>query len=288
MLNCLGESGLKEFTNEHVNEAAVKVGDSLQGFLDRLWESFNNDSRKIFYGLTESEIENDRVGKPESRFLVAGGFAIEGGKKHTATCRLLADHVEGTKDGASAVGQLFGEWDCYRNNIRTILELRINQIPVANARLHRLVTKCLDDIPDHPDDCLNNLTSIEDVALDYVWESELGNGDIPNEIVAYWTQAPRDRDYIIKEMMAGNNWRKPRKRFSQIKILQRLTGSTEDFDRKAKYITKDSYVLLNAIHQFRNRTEHKGGQAIHEGVAVSALLLCIELLSCLAREIGGK
>ena len=42
---------------------------------------------------------------------------------------------------------------------------------------------------------------------------------------------------------------------------------------------------LDAIHQFRNRSEHAEGQSIHAGVAVSALLLCIELLSCLDREL---
>ncbi|HAH46423.1 MAG TPA: hypothetical protein DCM07_16520 [Planctomycetaceae bacterium] len=58
------------------------------------------------------------------------------------------------------------------------------------------------------------------------------------------------------------------------------------FDPKSKSVSKDTYVLLNAIHQFRNRSEHAEGQSIHEGVAVSALLLCIELLSCLERELG--
>ena len=287
-LNRLGEMGATEFTNDHVNEAAKHVSDELQDFLGRLWESFDTDARKVFYGLSEGEVDNDLIGKPESKFLLAGGFASKDGKKHSSTCRLLSEHVEGTKAGASAVGQLFGKWESYRNEIRTILELRIKQIDMTSARLHRLVTKCLDDIPDHPDDCLNNLTSIEDVALDFVWEHEFGSGEIPSELISYWTQSPRDRDYIVKEMMDSSSWRKPSKRFSQIKILQRLTGSTEGFEAKAKYVSKDSYVLLNAIHQFRNRTEHADGQPIHEGVAVSALLLCIELLSCLAREIGGK
>lgn len=57
------------------------------------------------------------------------------------------------------------------------------------------------------------------------------------------------------------------------------------FEPKSKSVSKDTYVLLNAIHQFRNRSEHAEGQLIHAGVAVSALLLCIELLSCLEREL---
>ncbi|WP_153306910.1 hypothetical protein [Desulfonatronum thioautotrophicum] len=34
----------------------------------------------------------------------------------------------------------------------------------------------------------------------------------------------------------------------------------------------DTYVLLAALHNFRNRAEHPDGQSIHLGVAVAALM----------------
>ena len=288
MLNCLGESGSKEFTNAHVNETAKHVSDELQEFLGRLWESFDTDARKVFYSLSEGDVENDRIGKLESKFLVAGGFAAKDGKKHSCTCRLLSEHVEGTKDGASAVGQLFGEWENYRNEIRTILELRLGQIPIFDRGLNRLVKRAIEDIPDYPNYCLNNLTSIEEEALDFIWKYEFDGGVVPKNVIAYWTTDARTKDNIISDLMAKDDWRTPKDRFKQLALLQRLTGSKADFEPKAAHVSKDTYVLLNAIHQFRNRSEHADGQPIHEGVAVSALLLCIELLSCLAREIGGK
>lgn len=287
-LNRLGEMGAKEFTNAHVNEAAKHVSDELQEFLGRLWESFDTDARKVFYSLSEGDVENDRIGKPESKFLVAGGFAAKDGKKHSCTCRLLSEHVEGTKDGASAVGQLFGEWENYRNEIRTILELRLGQIPIFDRGLNRLVKRAIEDIPDYPNYCLNNLTSIEEEALDFIWKYEFDGGMVPKSVIAYWTTDARTKDNIISDLMAKDDWRTPKDRFKQLALLQRLTGSKADFEPKAAHVSKDTYVLLNAIHQFRNRSEHADGQPIHEGVAVSALLLCIELLSCLAREIGGK
>ena len=86
-------------------------------------------------------------------------------------------------------------------------------------------------------------------------------------------------------MIKTDDWSLPQDRYKQLAILQRLTGSKIGFDPKSKHVSKDTYVLLNAIHLFRNRREHADGQSIHEGVAVSALLLCIELLSCLEREL---
>ena len=87
-------------------------------------------------------------------------------------------------------------------------------------------------------------------------------------------------------MMEGGSIAVPPDRPKQLGLLQVLTGSTMHVDAKAKHVSKDAYVLLNAIHQFRNRSEHADGQVIDVGVAVSALLLCIELLGCLSRELG--
>ncbi len=87
-------------------------------------------------------------------------------------------------------------------------------------------------------------------------------------------------------MMKADDWNLSRDRFEQLAILQRLTGSKMYFAPKSKSDSKDTYVLQNVIHQFRNRSEHAEGQSIHEGVAVFALLRCIELMSCLQRELG--
>ena len=70
--------------------------------------------------------------------------------------------------------------------------------------------------------------------------------------------------------------------------MQLLTGSTKDFESKAKAVSKDSYVLLNAIHCFRNRNQHGEGQEIHLGVAVAAIMTCLELLACLERELRDE
>jgi hypothetical protein len=288
LLNFLVASGKTLLTNEDVNAAAGPVAAGLSDFLDKLWSDCNSDVKTAFHMIVENDgIDQDQVGKEETRFLLARGFAARSGNKITASCRMFTQHVRGAGPDTGTLDRMFGTWDAYRNEIRSILELRIKQIRIVNARLHRLVTRCLDDIPDFPNDCLNNLTSIEEIALDTIWQHEFGtDGKISRTVIAYWTQPPRDADNIIKPMMQDDDWRLPRDRFKQLAILQRLTGSKVNFDSQARSVSKDTYVLLNAIHQFRNRTEHADGQAIHAGVAVSAVLMCIELLSCLERELG--
>ena len=288
ILNSLVGKAPGELDNGHVNRGAGLVAAELSDYMDKLWNEFGTAAKNAFHLLVENEwLDKERVGKEEARVLVEHGFAVRDGGKIRATCRLFVHHVRGSKPDTSTLGRMFGTWDAYRGEIRSILELRIKQIRIVNARLHKLVHQCLSDIPEFPDDCLNNLTRIEEVALDIIWQHEFGaDAVVPKSVISYWTQPPRDTDNIIQPMMNADNWRLPHDRFKQLALLQRLTGSKLNFDAHAKSVSKDTYVLLNAIHQFRNRTEHGDGQPIHEGVAVSALLLCIELLSCLERELA--
>ena len=85
-------------------------------------------------------------------------------------------------------------------------------------------------------------------------------------------------------MMDRDNWSIPGDPGLQLRTLQYLTGSYQGFESQAKCTSKDTYVLLNAIHSYRNRGQHTGGQQMHVGVAVAAMISCVELLACLARE----
>jgi len=85
-----------------------------------------------------------------------------------------------------------------------------------------------------------------------------------------------------------DEWKVPRSRKKQINLLQLLTGSLEgEFESKAKAVSKDIYVLMTVIHRFRNRNQHADGQEMPAGVAVAAILACIELLECLSREFSA-
>jgi hypothetical protein len=87
-------------------------------------------------------------------------------------------------------------------------------------------------------------------------------------------------------MMQTNCWDVSADPLDQIRLLGLLTGSHRNFDARAKATSKDTYVLIDAIHNFRNRAQHPDGQSIHAGVAVAAIIACLELLACLERELG--
>jgi hypothetical protein len=288
LLNRLRAGGTaRTIDNEAVIDAAKLTIDGARGWLDALWDDCHTGAKDLFRLLSErGELPVSQVARDEAECLVARGLAIRAGNRLKPACRMVQTHVRDILPDAGTLRRLFGTWESYRNQIRNILQFRLGQIPIVNNRLRRLVERSIEDIPDFADDCLNSLTNIEEIALDVIWENEFGaHKRLPTDLVAYWTVAPRAEDSLVSRLMDTDNWRVPSDRLDQVRLLQLLTGSKSGFDARAKKVSKSTYVLINAIHSFRNRSEHADGQSLHLGVAVAAIVTCVELLDCLAREL---
>jgi len=272
--------------NEDINLAAKKVADNLSYLISAMWQDCHAGAKDLYIHLVDrGDLLFSNVKRHEAACLIEKGFAKRDGNKLTASCRILQEHIRGTKPSTGSMAHLFGSWDDYQVNIRSLLERRLAHISRFDDRLYRLIERAIDDIPDYPDDCLNNLTGIRDCALNLIWVREFGSGmRVPQDVIAYWTESPRSQHNMIQHMMNSNRWNVPTDPLSQIRLLSLLTGSFRNFDSKANATSKDTYVLIDAIHNFRNRAQHHDGQAIHLGVAVAAIMTCLELLGCLERE----
>jgi len=271
--------------NETVNRAAKKALENLSDVISAMWQDCPAAAQDLYIHLVDHGDQpfND-AGKDERDCLIEKGFSRKSGNKLAASCRMLQEYIQGARPDAGSMARLFGSWDDYQDNIRSLLEHRLNHISRFDDRLHRLVARAIEDIPDFPDDCLNNLTGIRDSALQIIWQREFApEMRVPQNLVSYWTENPRSNHRLISDMMQSKNWRISDDPLNQIRLLGLLTGCHRDFDAKAKVTTKDTYVLIDAIHNFRNRSQHPDGQSIHLGVAVAAIMACLELLACLDR-----
>jgi hypothetical protein len=274
-------------TNGSVNDAGRDPDDKCSGILDYLWSDCSAPAADLYRHILETgQLDYGGLPKQERVALIDVGLIVQHNGKAGSACRLMETHIGGTNPEFGALARMFGSWDSYKANIRGILERRIAQIPRFDETLTHMVQRAIEDLPEHPDTSLSNLSHIEDHALDLIWTGELGGARcLGSDVITYWTESPRDRHNLVRPMMEADHWEIPGDRASQLRVLQLLTGSHQDFGRSiAKCATKDTYVLLSAIHTFRNRHQHSGGQSIELGVAVSALMLCVELLACLAKS----
>ncbi len=272
--------------NECVNSVALKAVESLSPLISALWDDCPAQAKDVYAHLIErGELKYNDIGKDERNCLTEKGFARQVSNKLTATCRMLQEHIRGAEQDSGSMARLFSTWEDYKANIRGLLERRLAQIPRFDERLYHYADLAIKDIPQFPDICLSNLTQIEERALDLICQREFGTTKaIPQEIIDYWAvAAPGDKTaQRLKEHAITSV---PADRWLQCGILQLLTGSKQDIESRAKHVTKDTYVLLNALHSFRNRNQHSDGQNMHVGVAVAAIMVCLELLSCLEREL---
>ena len=278
-----------EVDNKTVNQAANKACDKYSAILSRMWDDCTASAQDLFVYLNKrGKISASEAGKSESRELVEKGFASKAGSKLLPGCRMLLEYIRQEQADVGSMARLFGSWESYTKNIRDLLQRRLGHIRRFDDRLFYLVEMAIKDILEYPDYCLNNLTGIRDRTLQLIWESEFGPGKkVPVEVVRYWTNNPRSDHGMVKGMMNSDCWDLPADPLDQIRLLSLLTGSFRNFEPKAKGLSKDSYVLIDVIHTFRNRAQHPDGQSIRIGVAVAALMACIELLACLEREIGN-
>jgi hypothetical protein len=298
LLNRIADVKAASISPGGVNEAAQNPDEKCSGLLERIWADNAAPLQDLYLDIVESgqKVYNElpKIGRAA---LIDAGFIVQHNGKASSACRLIQAHFGGTNPESGAIGRMFGSWENYTTNIRGILERRIAHLRRFDETLFHMVERAIEDVPLHIDTCLNGLTHIEERSLDIVWKRELEpDGCLPPAVISQWSQISlafheSKRPRVLADMIRAdeggekNAWKLPADRPSQLALLQLLTGSHQHYtDVVARCASKDTYVLLNAIHCFRNRSQHSGGQVIGLGAAVSALMLCIELLACLDRE----
>lgn len=276
-------------SNDDVNRAATAVDQLVGPLLKDLWSDCSIQAQDLFRELSDGRARSVREVLAEHLYeLTSKGFATREGEKVRGACRLLRRFVDQTEDDSGVIGRISGTWDTYRENIRTILARRLNHIDRYDDRLFHLIERSLEDLPDYPNECLNGLTGIRDRTLEIIWDAEAGaDRRIPERTTEYWSAPSRIDDRLLLRMRDSNDWRVPRSDPAvQIRLLQLLTGSAQGFESRAGAANKDVYVLLNAIHGYRNRGQHSDGEPIRLGVAISAMMTAIELAAILGESLG--
>ncbi|MBF0400283.1 MAG: ATP-binding protein [Magnetococcales bacterium] len=267
--------------NAGVNAAAVHaLGNGVNGILAYLWADCPEPAKDLFRHLVEhGQLNVSEVGKDERDRLTEKGFAKISSNKISPNCRLLEHHIKSQIDDAGSIVRLFGEWEDYRINIRSVLQRRLRQIPNIDGRLKRLIERSIEDIPDYPGECLVNMRGIADRALDVIWEAEFfeERSILPSWIYEWQSEGQKGID----------GWENsfPGDRPQQIRLLQLMTGAYRGQSApRARTVNKSIYYLLNSIFSFGNFGQHLEGEIVNAGTAVAAIMNCIELASCFSEN----
>ena len=274
--------------NDSVVAAANGMIQDVRRWLRAIWVECPQEAQEAYQALVRNgEMTIQAIGSNAKDALRARGFAHVHRNKARPRCHLMREYLNSTSGDSGSLARLFNAPDDYRSNIGEVLRIRLEQIRAFDNDLQRWVGQSILGIPDHPGDCLTNLTDIRDRSLDLVMKHEFGsNREVPADLVEYWKDKCPAYNKAVSTLIGQKSLLVPNDRAIQLGVLQLLTGGGPGLESKARLVSKDTYEMISAIHGLRNRKEHADGQLVCESVAVATIMMCLALLERLAEELS--
>jgi hypothetical protein len=270
----------EECTSASISAAAMRSKESVETTLDRLWRELSETAKELQRAvIEEKQIATAKWPNRDVELLVERGFVVrQGADRLHRPNKLLAQFLLGADTADGSLRRLFGTENDYLLNARAALELRLGQLASLDTSLGRSIERGLHDLPDYPENCIQNVRNIVDRALELIWSVEIPDRKIPEEWFNYWKKTgERSPEHW--------NGQFPTKRGHKIGLLHLLTG-TESSDPVAKYITRSTYVLVSAAQGFGDFGQHIDGNTVHAATGVAAMAVCVEMAATVAREIA--
>ncbi|SDZ17718.1 hypothetical protein SAMN04487939_12036 [Lysobacter sp. yr284] len=262
---------------EVINAACNSAFPALLDKLDALWLDCSPSSQDLLRRvLDEDVVSRAGIASGDAETLLERGFVRSAGNKLQGPSRLLRRYLDEQPNEGSALARLFGATDAYQRNLKGVLERRIGAISGIDSTLKRYLERSAEELPDHPDVFLSNVRGIVDKAFDLIWAAEIPNKKIPSGWMSIWK---RNNELRVDE------WETTFPQGGRRVVLLKLMTGSERSAPCAKYVTKGTHVLLDAVHAFGDFGQHQEGARIDSGMAYAALHLCIELSACLACEL---
>ncbi len=281
ILNIVCETGISGVVSPEAMKAAYESAfPTLHDKLDALWIDCPPSSQDLMWRvLDEGSVPRNGIAAADAETLIERGFVHSAANRLQRPSRLLGKYLGEQPGEGNALVRLFGTTDVYRKNLKGVLERRLGQLNGIDLTLKRYLERGTEDLPEHPDVFLSNVRGIVNQAFELIWKSEVPDKRIPSGWMAVWK---RNEERRIEE------WETT---FPQgvhrVRLLNLMTG-TDKSAPCAKYVTKSTYVLMNAVHAFGDFGQHQEGAPIDPGTAYSALHLCVELAAALTRELPNE
>lgn len=278
ILNAVCETGTGGAVSPDAMKSACDVAFlPLRDKLDALWIECEPTAQDLFRRVTEEgSIARAGISNADAETLIDRGFVAPVANKLLRPNRLLLKYLGESSNESNAIIRLFSRQDDYLANMRGVLERRIAQIDGLDKELQRYLTLGVRELPEFPKVFFSNIRGIIDRSLELIWDAELDQKRIPSEWTSVWrfNGESKAEEWLTRFPQGGQRMR----------LLDLMTG-TKRCDRCAKYVTKSTYVLANAVQGFGDFGQHQEGAPIDPGTAFSGLHLCIELAAAITREV---
>jgi hypothetical protein len=219
--------------------------------LDALWIDCPPSCQDLMWRvLDEGSVTRAGIAAADAETLIERGFVHTAANKLQRPSRLLGRYLKEQPHEGNALVRLFGTPDAYQKNLKGVLKRRLGQLSGIDSTLQRYLVRGTEDLPDYPGVFLSNVRGIVNQAFELIWKGEVPDKRIPSEWMAVWKRNQERRlDDWETTFPQGVH---------RVRLLNLMTG-TERSAPCAKYVTRGTYVLMNAVHAFGDFGQHQEG-----------------------------
>ena len=260
-------------SKSHADRIAREMAEERRELLAALWDECQMEIRSDLVALADGDIRLAEVPDERKRELELRGFARSSGTRLRGSCRLMVQYAQQRGGEVENLRRLFGDAERFESNIRSLLELRLAQVPGVAPQLAEVVQRAIRDLQPNPANSIVWARSIAEKGLDLIWEAELpADKSLPDG----W-ESVRER-FDERGLL-------PTRRGRQCGILRLVTG-TEDHAPVTKFVTKPTCLLIDHIQSVGDFGQHKGDTAVSVSFAASFCLSAIGLCESLAQDLA--
>lgn len=282
ILNELCDSGAPGLVSaDRMKAACACVFPSLYDMVDALWIDCPPSSQDLLRLVLEhGAVARNGIPALDAEILIERGFVHFVANKLQRPSRMLCRFLEEQPNEGNSLSRFFGTKEGFQKNFKNVMERKIALLTGIDATLKRYFELGADDLPGHPDIFLTHVRGIVDKAFDLIWQAEIPNRRIPSDWMAIWKRNGEQRLQEWETTFPQGG--------SRVRLLNLMTGAGRSVPC-AKYITRETYVLFNAVYAFGDFGQHQDGVRVDPGTAYAVLHLCVELAATLNRELpAGK
>jgi len=259
---------------------ALLIGPSSR--LEALWRGCPDQTKSDIEALTKGELLANEIPTDRLRFLTDRGLARRAGNKLRLSNRMINRLASTRSVDVAGVRKLFGSAEDFAANIRTVLELRLAQMPSCDGKLRKYVKRSIDHLPDDPEGAVGSARDLFDRATQLIWEAECPGDKVPSDWIDAWKYSGRTNRLVDT---FGKDPTIPEPRGLQCNLLRTATGQ-QRLKPVTKYVTKRTYVLVEHMSQIGDLRNHSGGEPSLT-MAAAFCLAAVELVEVLTEELAS-
>ena len=273
--------GGTQLSKPEIDEAAATILNGPRESLSALWDDCDDELRADLGTLASTDIRLADLSDRRRDAIESRGFGRESRNHLRGSCRLMQRYAERQAPAVVDLKRLFGTASGFETHIRSMLELRLEQIASRNVDglLHDHIRRVVRDM-DKPEIALDGIRPIARRALTLIWDAELPpDKSLRPEWVEHWKRVGVDFQHDEGKLPDGYG--------PQCGLLRLVTG-TGNTRPMGKCVTKTTCLLVDHLHSVGNFGQHQEQSletSISIGFVAASVLAAISLVENLTEDL---